>query len=124
MSDLSSNLLSELVVQLTPDTLVSTLKNQNTLVLFCDCTDPSSIWFCRMLNTIAGLSNYEKLPVKVALYDASQNLILLKQFTDRLPTLLLSLGGFSIIYTGMFRVGDIHIWLKAQLYTSCCPITP
>jgi hypothetical protein len=124
MSDLSSNLLSDLVIQLTPDTLLSTLKSQTTLVLLCDCTHPSSIWFCRMLNVVAGLSDYEKLPVTVALYDASVNPLLVQHFTDRLPTLLLSLGGFPIVYTGMFRVGDIHIWLKAQLYTSCCPVTP
>ena len=124
MSDLSSyifsDLSSNLIIQLTPDTLLPSLK-KTTFVLFCDCTDPSIMWLCRMLNTVAGLSNYEKLPVTIAMYDASLNPVLAQAYTDRLPTLLLSLGGFPIIYTGKFRVGDIHIWLKAQLYTTCCP---
>ena len=122
MSDLSSNMLSELIVELTPDTL-STLKNKTTLILFYDGTEPSIHWLCRMMNIVAGLSQYEQLPVTLAVFDASEYPLIIAAYTDRLPTLCLCLGGFPIIYTGMFHVGDIHIWLKAQLYTSCCPVT-
>ena len=47
---------------------------------------------------------------------------------DRIGVGAMKTGGrwnsidIPIIYTGMFHVGEIHIWLKAQLYTSCCPV--
>ena len=112
-----------LVTELSDTTIMDMIQYETSLVLFYDSGDDYCELLVTLIEQLATLVMFESLPVSVGALDAAEYLDTVLNFTDRLPTLCLFLGGVPIIYTSLFNVGDIHTWLKGQLYTNCCPVS-
>lgn len=112
-----------LVTELTDESIMMMAEYHTCLVLFYDSDDMYCDLLVTLVEQVATLAKFELLPVSVGALDACNYMDTVVQFTDRLPTLCLFLGGVPIVYTGLFNIGEIHVWLKAQVYTNCCAVS-
>jgi hypothetical protein len=122
-TDISNNVFDPLLVTELTDQTILSIYDKPTLVLFYDSTDYSCSWMCHILEQCARLCTYDNNNVSIASIDAYNYLDTVIQFTEMVPTLCLFLGRVPIIYTGLFQLSNIHLWLKAHTYTNCCPVT-
>lgn len=104
-------------------TTINTMFNQPTVILYYDSSYLHASWLLTMMEQISVLCTYENYQVQVGTIDASEYPEVVATYTHVLPTLCLCLSGIPLVYTGMFRVGDVHLWLKAQLQSNCCPVS-
>jgi len=116
------DLSSSLVIQLTDETILS-VTTQPTLLLYYNSSFSYSPWLMKVMEQLSLLCTYQKYQVVVASIDAYLYPRTVHHYTYVVPTLCLCLHGIPLVYTGSFTVGDIHIWLLAQLQTNCCPST-
>lgn len=103
-------------------TTINTMFNQPTVILYYDSSYLHATWLLTLMEQISVLCAYEHYQVQIGTIDASEYPEIVASYTHILPTLCLCLSGVPLVYTGMFRVGDVHLWLKAQLQSNCCPV--
>ena len=104
------------------DQTIDMVLSEPTLTLFYDSTAASLPWLVQLMEYMAGLCNYEHHPVSITALDAFTYLDTASRYVEYLPSIVLFLGGIPICYTGPCHLGNLHIWLKAQLYTNSCSV--